>query len=255
MCTEKLQDILAELKKPFHPADVYWKPGNVNKDQTKALAMAYANLRAYQNRLDEVCGLAWSVTYTPWGERIVCHLAIGGVTRSSTGEPDSREEKSEIAGTAAEAQAFKRACAMWGLGRYLYHLPTMWVGYDAQTRQFTEQAKAKLEGIVALHYRRAMDPQAEVEKPAPAEADATESEEPHADAPDSTVAKLRTQLHQLGRELYGENWDQVRHHNVERITEGRSNSANDLTVEQLQKLIAGLRQLKRKGRTKQGGAT
>lgn len=258
MSTEKPQDILAELKKPFHPSDVYWKPGSLNKDQTKALAMAYADLRAYQNRLDEVCGLDWTVSYTPWGSRIICHLTISGITRSSTGEADSREEKSEIAGTAAEAQAFKRACSSFGLGRYLYHLPTMWVEYDAQSRQFTEQAKARLTGIVMQHYHHAMDPQAEAEEPATD--DAITAEEPNASTSDPTiltgqVTKLRTQLHQLGRELYGENWDQVRHHNVERITEGRSTSANDLTAEQLQKLIAGLKQLKRKGRTKPGAAT
>ena len=76
----------------------------------------------YQNRLDEVCGLAWSVTYTPWGERVICHLTINGITRSSTGEADSNAEKSEIAGTAAEAQAFKRACSMFGLGRCASHV-------------------------------------------------------------------------------------------------------------------------------------
>jgi hypothetical protein len=264
MCTEKLNDILAELKKPFHPTDVYWKPGSLNKDQTKALALAYATLRAYQNRLDEVCGLEWAVTYSAWGDKIICHLTIAGVTRSSTGESDSREEKNEIAGTAAEAQAFKRACSMFALGRYLYALPTLWVEYDAQSRQFSEQAKARLTGIVLQHYQRALDSQAEAEEstptgsdpaaePIPAEA-ATADQRSDRPEPTGQVAKLRTQLHQLGRELYGENWDQVRHHNVERITEGRSTSANDLTVEQLQKLIAGLRQLKRQRRTEKEGA-
>jgi hypothetical protein len=256
MSTEPRNDLLHELQKPFHPSDVYWKPGSLNKDQTKALAMAYATLRAYQNRLDEICGVDWAVSYLPWGERIICNLTIGGVTRSSTGEADSREEKSEIAGTAAEAQAFKRACSAFGLGRYLYFLPTAWVEYDAQTRQFTEQAKARLAGIVMQHYRRTMDPQAEVEEPALTEsaaaAEQVEREEEHTDAPDPALAKLRTQLHQLGRELYGENWNQVRHHNVERITQGQSSSANDLTAEQLQKLIAGMKQLKRKGSAKKG---
>src|SRR5215471_18688630 len=33
-------------------------------------------------------------------------------------------------GTAAEAQAFKRACACFGLGRYLYNLEGGWVDLD-----------------------------------------------------------------------------------------------------------------------------
>ncbi len=244
MSTEKMNDILQALKQPFHPANVYWKPGSVNSDKTKALAMPYATLRAYQNRLDEVCGANWSVTYTPWGNRLVCHLTIGGVTRSSTGEPDSQAEKSEIAGTAAEAQAFKRACAMWSLGRYLYHLPTVWVDYDAQAKAFTAQAKAKLEGIVALHYQRALQPET-VEEPSPSPA----AEDTATPVQNEALATLRRQFHRLGREVYGDEWNQVRHHNVERITAGQSTSANDLTAEQLQKLIDGLKSLKRQRKT------
>jgi len=154
MNNNQMNETLQELRKPFHPSHVTWKPGMLSKDQGKALALAYADLRAYQNRLDEVCGMDWSVTYTPWGERIVCHLTIQGVTRSSSGEPDSQSERSEIAGTAAEAQAFKRACAMFGLGRYLYNLPSVWVEYDLNTKHFTEKAKTKLESIIVQHYRR-----------------------------------------------------------------------------------------------------
>lgn len=152
-------EILDKLRLPFHPAQVEWKPGSLNGDKTRALAIAYADVRAYQNRLDEVCGLGWSVTYTPWGDRIVCHVTIDGVTRSSTGEGDSQSERSEIAGTAAEAQAFKRACAMFGLGRYLYNLPTLWVEFEAGSKAFSERARARLDMIVNQHYRRVMDGQ------------------------------------------------------------------------------------------------
>lgn len=198
MSTTKLEELLHELSKPFHPAEIYWKPGSLNSDKSKALALPYATLRAYQQRLDEVCGLAWAVTYTPWGDKIVCHLTIGGVTRSSTGEPDSQAEKSEIAGTAAEAQAFKRACSMFTLGRYLYHLPTVWVEYDPQTRAFTAQAKAKLEGIVALHYQRALQPESEQQTSAARQSavdDAETQAEPPAE-PEAGLVKLRKQFHQ-----------------------------------------------------------
>jgi len=36
-------------------------------------------------------------------------------------------EENDNAGTAAEAQAFKRACSCFGLGRYLYDLEGQWV--------------------------------------------------------------------------------------------------------------------------------
>lgn len=163
MSAEKnMTEILEELRKPFHPSRVTWKPGSLARDKSKAMALAYADLRAYQDRLDEVCGMDWSVSYTPWGERIVCHLTIHGITRSSTGEPDMVSERSEIAGTVAEAQAFKRACAMFGLGRYLYHLPVIWAEYDAERNQFTEKSKKRLSAIIAQHYQRTLNGEEEL---------------------------------------------------------------------------------------------
>jgi hypothetical protein len=137
---------------------------------------------------------------------------------------------------------------MFSLGRYLYHLPTVWVAYDAENRQFTAQAKAKLEGIVALHYQRTLHPD-------PAEEGATPSadEETTTAKDDEGLARLHQQFEQLGSELYGEEWAQVCRHNVERISQGQTGDAADLTLEQLQKLIDGLKQLKRKRRTKRAG--
>lgn len=245
MSPKTLEEVRQALSQPFHPTEVYWKPGSVNKEGTKALALAYATVRAYQNRLDAVCGADWSVTYLPWGERIICNLTIGGVTRASTGEADSQQERSEIAGTSAEAQAFKRACAMWNLGRYLYHLPTVWADYDVQSRQFTDTAKAKLNGIVALHYQRALS-MADEEAAVDAEEEPVSADDAQSDA---NLTKVRKQFQRLGREVYGERWAEVRSRNVERITEGQSTSTTDLTVTQLQKLIDGMQQVKRMRKT------
>jgi len=228
-------DILTELRKPFHPSAIEWKPQATTKDGTKAMAAAYADIRAYQNRLDEVCGLNWSVTYTPWGDRIVCHVTINGVTRSSTGEGDSQSEKSEIAGTAAEAQAFKRACAMFGLGRYLYNLPQIWVELEQGTKKFSAAGLAKLESQVVQHYRRATAGQPEQ----PPQAEQKAEERPAAD-----IVKKVQELSVLGNELYGDQWPQVSRHNVERITVGKETEPSRLTVEDLDKLIVGMRKLK-----------
>jgi Uncharacterized protein conserved in bacteria len=137
------EELLTRLSEPFQPSAITWKPGAAKEN--KCMAMAYADLRAYQNRLDEVCGLGWSVRYVPWGdERIMCELTIDGVTRTSTGEYDAQNEKNNIEGTVAEAQAFKRACAMFGLGRYLYDLPSVWIEFDAQRKRITEAGQTEL---------------------------------------------------------------------------------------------------------------
>jgi len=50
---------------------------------------------------------------------VTCELTIFGLgSHSATGEEWADNDN---AGTAAEAQAFKRACSCFGLGRYLYH--------------------------------------------------------------------------------------------------------------------------------------
>lgn len=236
MKANPMNEILEQLRKPFHPSHVTWKPGSVNKDGTKALALAYADLRAYMRRLDEVCGMAWSVTYTPWGERIVCHLTIDGVTRSSTGESDSQSERSEIGGTSAEAQAFKRACAMFGVGRYLYELPTVWVEYD---KGFTDRAKARLEGVIVQHYQRVMD-----ERVVQSSVDDSANHSQKDDAEPS--AALMSEFEALGAELYAEQWESVKGHNTERITGGASTKVEDLSADQIGKLVEGMKKLKRK---------
>lgn len=149
-----MTNLLTQLAAPFAPADITWKPG-VSKDN-RCLALAYADLRAYQDRLDEVCGLDWSVRYATWGnERVFCELTIAGVTRTSSGEMAEQDKKNGMGGTVAEAQAFKRAAAMFGLGRYLYDLPSVWVEFDSQTKRITDKGKAELDArYKAWHARK-----------------------------------------------------------------------------------------------------
>jgi len=92
--------------------------------------MPYADMRAYESRLDEVAGVEnWSSTYTITARRVA--LTICGVTKSGIGDypPDAGDEN-----VATSAQAFKRGCAAFGLGRYLYNLPPTWCAYDGQRR-------------------------------------------------------------------------------------------------------------------------
>lgn len=232
--------ILTELSKPFHPSRIIWKPGALTGKKDKAMALAYADLRAYQNRLDEVCGLDWSATYTPWGDRIICHVTINGITRSSTGEPDSASERNENSGSVAEAMAFKRACAMFGLGRYLYNMPSLWVEYDAPNQRFTDKAKIRLQGIIAQHYQRFLDGQ-----PAELEADANDSGDDAGTGGGDGVSQETAKLDTLGKELYGDQWPTVRERNIKRLA---GEEATTLTKEQVQTLINGLKKLKQQRR-------
>jgi hypothetical protein len=63
---------------------------------------------------------------------VTCELTIFGLgSHSATGEEWADNDN---AGTAAEAQAFKRACSCFGLGRYLYYFTGTWVDLDERKR-------------------------------------------------------------------------------------------------------------------------
>jgi hypothetical protein len=155
--TRSPRDLYKLLNEPFDPADIKWKPQTVNYSKKTAMAIAHADPRAYTDRLNEVLGPdGWSqeftFTVTPFvkfikgkkayketpatedktvaGNKVlcICRLTIPSVgTHSSTGDCDASDEN---AATSAEAQAFKRACVQFGLGRYLYDLPKITVPFD-----------------------------------------------------------------------------------------------------------------------------
>ena len=132
-------DIVAALRAPFAWDVIEVRPGSVRKDGTGALALAYADPRVYMERLDAVVGPEhWSVEFAPWGEhRLICRLTIFGVLKCSTGEAGGAlGAKDKNAGTVAEAQAFKRSCVAFGLGRYLYELPQIWARGSGDSKSF-----------------------------------------------------------------------------------------------------------------------
>ncbi|ADI13472.1 hypothetical protein [Truepera radiovictrix] len=138
-------ELLAQLAEPFPVEAISWRAGSVSRDKKRAQALPYAEPRVYEDRLNALCPGLWSVAFRPWGERIICELTIGAVgpdgailyaTRASTGEPG--DSPAAVAGTAAEAQAFKRACSKFGLGRYLYDVPITWVDYDDASRKLLQ---------------------------------------------------------------------------------------------------------------------
>jgi len=150
--TMNVADIIRRLSEPFEPGTVQWKPGVVSKDRTRAMALAYVDSREYMSRLDEA-DPGWSDEYQviPLQDRIlvICRLTVSGITRTGDGEcllADTRGETEENALTSASAQAFKRACAKFGLGRYLYDIPRVWVDYD---NGFTPEALEYLRRIAA----------------------------------------------------------------------------------------------------------
>ena len=138
--TEALQDV-------FDVALIELKPGATNRDKTKALALAYVDPREYQARLDAVVGVEnWSVRYRVEGGSTFCALSIFGVVKEDVGESEGDKNDATI----AVAQAFKRACTAFGLGRYLYFMPQIWCAYDPDKKRITDNQQA----VAQEMYRR-----------------------------------------------------------------------------------------------------
>ena len=122
-------DIYNQLKRPFDPSLISWRVGATNKEKTKGIALAYIDARDVMNRLDEVFGMGWQCKYSHAENKTICEISVivDGVwiTRAGgAGDTDVEAEKGAI------SDAFKRAAVLFGIGRYLYELPNVWVPID-----------------------------------------------------------------------------------------------------------------------------
>lgn len=140
-------EALARLEEPFASEDVKWLVAATSRDGRKGRVTPYADPRAYTDRLNQVfTASGWTRNYTvspitrlkndkpiQTGKVLVtCVLLIPGVgTHSGCGEEWADDPN---AMTSAEAQAFKRACSNFGLGRYFYRFGEMWVDIDEYKR-------------------------------------------------------------------------------------------------------------------------
>ena len=156
--TERMKEVVAALEDPFDPAEIKWRitnttqVGSRNGPRYRGQMLAYADPRAYTDRLNGLFAPSgWTRDYAVQlvqnferkergsAERtitakivVTCKVTIYGFgMHTGLGEEWADNDN---AGTAAEAQAFKRACSCFGLGRYLYDLEGQWVDLDEKKR-------------------------------------------------------------------------------------------------------------------------
>lgn len=141
---EEWSDIYKRLSAPFPPEAIEFRIGNSNRAKTGGTVLFYLTARDVMDRLDEVVGPGnWS-TSTRWdGPGCLCTLTILGVSHEDGEEPSDIEGyKGAISG------ALKRAAVRFGVGRYLYAAPTVWINGTERSGRFVpdkgwqEEAKA-----------------------------------------------------------------------------------------------------------------
>ncbi|MCZ2078356.1 MAG: hypothetical protein LC130_25575 [Bryobacterales bacterium] len=155
---ERIRDLIAGLEAPFDSAEIKWRVTNTAQvggrsgPRLRGQMLAYADPRAYTDRLNKLfTPSGWTRDYAVLlvqnferkergsAERtiaakivVTCKVTIHGLgVHTGLGEEWADDDNS---GTAAEAQAFKRACSCFGLGRYLYDLEGQWVDLDDRKR-------------------------------------------------------------------------------------------------------------------------
>jgi len=167
-----VKKLLADLEVPFPPDQVRWRVTNTTNDKKSGQIVPYADPRAFTDRLNALFSpQGWTreykietmnnITRMKKGETIAsgkvlvtCSVTIIGLwSHSGTGEEWADDDNGM---TSADAQAFKRACSCFGLGRYFYDFPAIWVDLD-QNRQ---PARAPMLSAWALpeNWRKGMRP-------------------------------------------------------------------------------------------------
>ena len=126
---------LRGLQAFFAEDDVEWKPIAVSKKTGKALAAAYITNRAIMDRLDEVCGPEnWQNEYRPGpGGGVICGLSVR-VGDDWVTKWDGAENTDVEAVKGGLSSSMRRAAVQWGIGRYLYRIPSQWVPVDQHGR-------------------------------------------------------------------------------------------------------------------------
>lgn len=128
--------LLKQLKNPFEAKFVKWRVGRTSKDKTKATALAYLDAREVMKRLDDVCGVGgWQTKFTEINNGFICELSLRMPNGEWVTKSDAADQTDIEAVKGGASSALKRAAAVWGVGRYLYYLPSVWVDYNEKYKQ------------------------------------------------------------------------------------------------------------------------
>src|SRR6266567_403030 len=159
-----LTDIAVQLREPFVFDDIDFLPkSSIERDgKTLCMALPYADPRVYQDRLNAIAYGEWSTpppVVIAAGNKLICYVTVVlcGVPHTDVGEAvlkaaNGKDEENQ--GNEAWAQAFKRACSQFGLGRYLYDLDKEWTPYNVQKKLIDLDAAGK-RAIVRKMYQKA----------------------------------------------------------------------------------------------------
>ena len=149
---------LKKLREPFPHEDLEWRLLHswVDRNGTvQALCVPYVTNRAIAERLDQVCGpQGWKDEYKPWhtvngqpsqlcGLSIYCK--VGGSSEWVT-KWDGAECSAQDPIKGGLSNAEKRAAVKWGIGAYLYALPTLYADMVESGGKYRGEVNVNVKG-------------------------------------------------------------------------------------------------------------
>ncbi|GHO59189.1 hypothetical protein [Ktedonobacter robiniae] len=167
------ETLKAALKEPFPPEQIDFLPKMVRRNKAGALvcrALPYANKRIYEDRLNELAFGLWSTPYvSPFqqGNKLIVPVTVTlcGVPHTDYGESflmlknrKGVERENENSATEAYSQGFRRACAQFLLGRYLYTLDALWLPYDGDADRIAVTEGERIAWIEKLYLKAGLPP-------------------------------------------------------------------------------------------------
>lgn len=141
-----MKGIYEKLKEKFDEKDLEFRVGATNSDKTMGLALAYVQVRAIQNRLDEVVGFEnWKVSYKEIQGGFLCTLSIR-INDEWIEKEDGASVTEFESVKGGISNAFKRvASSGFGIGRYLYNARNSWYPIKPQGKGFVFAETPKLQ--------------------------------------------------------------------------------------------------------------
>lgn len=235
---------LEVLKSAFPKDRLGVKVQSFSKDRTKAMLVLYLQHTDVQDRLEEV-DPAWSceiMSEERSGDTVYVRsrLTLKGISRENVGEGNDPKT--------AYSDAIKRCAMLFGVGRYLYDSPTVWVPYDDSRDRFRQWTVEDFEGAqrpqAAGLTTSAPKARSAGKKVAPAAASESGAPEKPASSGKSASSRPREELNRILMNLYRPYLTQFPQTQFAQLLQSRYNVGETrlMTVEQLEDLIRFMEQ-------------
>lgn len=139
------KQIMNELRKPFKPDELEWMVKTVSEAKLKGLALPYVSNRAIQKRLDDVVGIEnWKNEFIEWKDKDqLCGISIR-INNEWITKYDGAADTNIDGTKGGISGAMKRAAVQWGIGRYLYNIPPIWVDVEVASTSKTGKKTYRL---------------------------------------------------------------------------------------------------------------